>query len=93
MLTCYGALSRNRTVGVRIGKGETLAQIRASTKEIAEGVATTPAAARLAKRLNLDCPIIQVMQRVGVVFFSRVTRRPSTWHWRGLRRRKSSSRS
>jgi len=61
MLTCYGALSRNRTVGVRIGKGETLAQIRASTKEVAEGVATTPAAARLAKQLNLDCPIIQAV--------------------------------
>jgi glycerol-3-phosphate dehydrogenase len=46
MLTCYGALSRNRTVGVRIGKGETLADIKASSVEIAEGVATTPAAVR-----------------------------------------------
>lgn len=40
MLTCFGPASRNRTVGVRIGKGETLDSITASMKEVAEGVPT-----------------------------------------------------
>lgn len=37
------------------------AEIRASSVEVAEGVATTPAAARLAKQLKIDCPIIQAV--------------------------------
>jgi hypothetical protein len=40
MLTCYGSLSRNRTVGVRLGRGERLADILASSSQVAEGVAT-----------------------------------------------------
>ena len=63
MLTCYGALSRNRTVGLRLGRGETMQQIRATSLEVAEGVATTPAAAQLAKQLDLDCPIIFAVNR------------------------------
>ena len=34
MLTCYGPLSRNRAVGVRLGKGETLQEILASSSEV-----------------------------------------------------------
>lgn len=34
MLTCYGSLSRNRSVGVRLGKGEKLADIIASTSQV-----------------------------------------------------------
>jgi glycerol-3-phosphate dehydrogenase len=37
MLTCFGSLSRNRTVGKRIGQGETVEQILLSMKEVAEG--------------------------------------------------------
>lgn len=40
MLTCYGSLSRNRSVGVRLGQGEKLADILASSSQVAEGVAT-----------------------------------------------------
>jgi hypothetical protein len=40
MLTCYGSLSRNRTVGVRLGRGEKLSDILASSSQVAEGVAT-----------------------------------------------------
>ena len=40
MLTCYGSLSRNRSVGVRLGQGEQLADILASSSQVAEGVAT-----------------------------------------------------
>jgi glycerol-3-phosphate dehydrogenase (NAD+) len=40
MLTCYGSLSRNRSVGVRLGQGEKLPDILASSSQVAEGVAT-----------------------------------------------------
>ena len=40
MLTCYGSLSRNRTVGVRLGQGEKLADILGSSSQVAEGVPT-----------------------------------------------------
>jgi glycerol-3-phosphate dehydrogenase (NAD+) len=58
MLTCFGALSRNRTVGVRLGKGESIEAILASVTEVAEGVATAPAALKLAQKHNIDVPII-----------------------------------
>lgn len=38
--TCFGPLSRNRNLGIRIAKGEKLKDIVASTKEVAEGVDT-----------------------------------------------------
>merc|ERR1719491_1238808 len=60
MLTCMGGASRNKAVGIRIGKGETLASILDSRKQslagVAEGVATTPAAARLANELGVRAP-------------------------------------
>ena len=40
MLTCYGSLSRNRSVGVRLGQGEKLPDILASSSQVAEGLAT-----------------------------------------------------
>ena len=45
VLTCTGDLSRNRTVGLRIGRGEKLADITASMKAVAEGVLTSRRAA------------------------------------------------
>eukprot|EP01097_Dermamoeba_algensis_P005140 TRINITY_DN326_c0_g1_i6.p2 TRINITY_DN326_c0_g1~~TRINITY_DN326_c0_g1_i6.p2 ORF type:complete len:112 (-),score=12.26 TRINITY_DN326_c0_g1_i6:400-735(-) len=59
MLTCFGSLSRNRTVGKRLGSGETLADILRTTKEVAEGVPTTGAALKLCERYKLDLPIIR----------------------------------
>jgi len=64
MLTCYGSLSRNRTVGYRLGKGETLEEIIASMSEVAEGVHTTPAAVVLARQFNLELPIIEAVAKV-----------------------------
>eukprot|EP00035_Acanthoeca_spectabilis_P029961 m.7148 g.7148 ORF g.7148 m.7148 type:complete len:532 (+) comp3918_c0_seq2:277-1872(+) len=64
MLTCFGKVSRNRTVGRRLGEGETVADILATSTEVAEGVATTPAAARLARALNVRAPIIFAMEQV-----------------------------
>jgi len=67
MLTCFGALSRNRSVGVRIGKGESLQDILSSMSEVAEGVMTSEAAVRIAINLGFtetDLPIIFTVQRV-----------------------------
>ena len=64
VLTCTGDLSRNRTVGLRIGGGETLEQIAASMTAVAEGVLTARSAAALARKLNVDAPIIDGIDRV-----------------------------
>jgi hypothetical protein len=65
VLTCTGDLSRNRTVGLRIGKGEKLADITASMGGAhAEGVLTSRSACMLARRLGLDCATIEGIYRV-----------------------------
>jgi glycerol-3-phosphate dehydrogenase (NAD+) len=62
--TCFGPLSRNRQVGVRLGKGESLRDILASSNEVAEGVATSLSVVELIKkndrsyRLDLKFPIL-----------------------------------
>jgi len=61
MLTCFGPASRNRSVGVRLGKGEKLADILASMPEVAEGVPTAAAAAKLLVKLKLDLPLSQAV--------------------------------
>ncbi|MBI3652850.1 MAG: NAD(P)H-dependent glycerol-3-phosphate dehydrogenase [Acidobacteria bacterium] len=57
VLTCTGALSRNRHVGVELGRGRKLADILAEMREVAEGVKTTRAIYQLSQRLNVDMPI------------------------------------
>lgn len=57
VLTCTGDLSRNRTVGLRIGKGETLEQVLDGMQMVAEGVRTTKSAHNLALRDGVDMPI------------------------------------
>ncbi|MEC4675233.1 MAG: NAD(P)H-dependent glycerol-3-phosphate dehydrogenase [Nitrospirota bacterium] len=59
VLTCTGSLSRNHTVGFKLGKGQTLDAIQQDTKTIAEGVRTTRAAVDLAMHLQVDMPIAQ----------------------------------
>lgn len=63
VLTCTGALSRNRRLGLDIGRGRTLAEIEASTPEVAEGVTTSIAAHQLAERLGVDMPITEQVYR------------------------------
>jgi len=58
VLTCTGGLSRNRALGVRLGKGESLDAIMSGMKTVAEGVKTTKAAHELAKKHRIDMPII-----------------------------------
>jgi glycerol-3-phosphate dehydrogenase (NAD(P)+) len=57
VLTCTGSLSRNRTVGYRIGQGETLDQILGSTRSVAEGVRTVQAVRELAAEFAVEMPI------------------------------------
>ncbi len=66
VLTCTGELSRNRTVGVRLGRGETLEQILSSTVTVAEGVLTSRSAWQLADKLGVAdrVPIIEQAYRV-----------------------------
>jgi len=64
VLTCTGDLSRNRTVGLRIGKGESLQQITTSMSAVAEGVLTSRSAHNLAAKLGVDCPIISGIYKV-----------------------------
>jgi glycerol-3-phosphate dehydrogenase (NAD(P)+) len=63
VLTCTGALSRNRTVGVEIGKGRTLDDILAGRETVAEGIVTTQSALALAKRANVEMPIVEAVHR------------------------------
>jgi glycerol-3-phosphate dehydrogenase (NAD(P)+) len=60
VLTCTGGLSRNRTVGVELGRGRTLHDIIAGMHGmVAEGILTTKAAVGLARRFNVEMPITQ----------------------------------
>ena len=61
VLTCTGALSRNRSVGVELGKGRKLQEIIGSMRMVAEGVGTTVAAVRLARKTGVEMPITQQM--------------------------------
>jgi glycerol-3-phosphate dehydrogenase len=64
ILTCYGPLSRNRTVGKLLGEGKTMEEVAKLQVEVAEGVFTAAAAAKLCEKLNLDLPIIQAIAAV-----------------------------
>jgi len=64
VLTCTGALSRNRTVGVLLGKGKTLDDILREAKFVAEGIKTSRAARALSERHGIEMPIATEMCRV-----------------------------
>lgn len=64
ILTCTGPLSRNHSVGVRLGRGERLEGILASMQAVAEGVRTAKAALGLAQRCAVDMPIVQEVNAV-----------------------------
>jgi glycerol-3-phosphate dehydrogenase (NAD(P)+) len=64
ILTCTGDLSRNRRVGIELGKGRPLAEIVGGMKQVAEGVRTTYAVCALADRLGVDMPIARGLRAV-----------------------------
>jgi glycerol-3-phosphate dehydrogenase (NAD(P)+) len=64
ILTCTGALSRNRYVGVELGRGRSLEDVLAGMTMIAEGVETTRAAHALAQRAGIEMPIVAEVHAV-----------------------------
>jgi glycerol-3-phosphate dehydrogenase (NAD(P)+) len=66
VLTCVGGLSRNRTLGIALAEGKTLADAQAQSRMIAEGVRTATSALALARRHGVSMPICA---EVGAVLF------------------------
>ncbi len=64
VLTCTGDLSRNRQLGLRIGRGEKIADILAGMRMVAEGVRNTRAVRTLAQRQGVELPIVDVTYSV-----------------------------
>ena len=64
VLTCTGDLSRNRRLGLALGRGESLDDILAGTRTVAEGVKTTQAALALSKLQGIELPIAFQMAEV-----------------------------
>ncbi|SDI84609.1 glycerol 3-phosphate dehydrogenase (NAD(P)+) [Actinokineospora alba] len=63
--TCSSPLSRNRTFGARLGKGETVAQAQAAAQgQVAEGVKSCSSIRELAQRHGVEMPITEVVHRV-----------------------------
>ncbi|MEX1258382.1 MAG: NAD(P)H-dependent glycerol-3-phosphate dehydrogenase [Gemmatimonadota bacterium] len=58
VLTCTGGLSRNRTVGIRLGRGERISEILGDMRSVAEGVSTTVAVHALARERGVEMPIV-----------------------------------
>ena len=64
VLTCTGELSRNRHVGLELGRGRTLDEILGGMRMVAEGVRTTTAALALGKRVGVELPIATQIEAV-----------------------------
>lgn len=88
--TCASPLSRNHTAGCDLGRGKPLADVLASTSNVAEGIDTTVGLINMAKTLKLELPITSLIYRVlyeglrpeeGVAQFRRlVSRQPAVDH-------------
>jgi len=64
ILTCTGALSRNRSVGVELGKGRSIQEILGGMVAVAEGVRTARSAHDLAARLGVEMPIVDAVHAI-----------------------------
>ena len=64
VLTCTGDLSRNRQLGIRIGRGESVEDILSGMRMVAEGVRNTKAVKLLAERENVEMPIVNLAYEV-----------------------------
>jgi len=72
ILTATGELSRNRSVGIELGKGRELNDILGSTRRVAEGVGSAAATLELARRTSAEMPITEQVH--AVLTAGRVTR-------------------
>lgn len=64
VLTCTGPVSRNYSVGFKLGQGQRLTDILASTRSVAEGVATSLSAFELSQRHGVEMPIVEQVHEV-----------------------------
>jgi len=64
IVTCTGGLSRNRSLGQAMARGDTLAAVVGRSASIAEGVGTTRSAKELAARVGVEMPIVEEMYRI-----------------------------
>lgn len=64
VLTCSSAQSRNMSVGLALGGGQTLQEALAGKLSVAEGVASAPAVRELAARLGVDAPISEAVAAI-----------------------------
>ncbi len=64
LLTCTGDLSRNRKVGLELGKGRRLDEILKGMNQVAEGVRTTKSAHALSRREAVEMPIVDAVYRI-----------------------------
>jgi glycerol-3-phosphate dehydrogenase (NAD(P)+) len=64
ILTSTGALSRNRSVGIELGRGRELGEILRATRMVAEGVGSAAAALELARRAGVEMPITEQVHAV-----------------------------
>ena len=64
IVTCASRLSRNNTVGERLGRGESIDQILKTMEQVAEGVWTCATARELARKHNVEVPIINEVHAV-----------------------------
>lgn len=64
VLTCTGSLSRNRHVGIELGKGRSLSEILEGMKMVAEGVGTAGALLALAREAGIELPITEQVDAI-----------------------------
>lgn len=64
VLTCTGDLSRNRTVGLNLGRGQSVQEVLAGMKQVAEGVRTAKSVHDLSKKLGVEVPIHEAIYRI-----------------------------
>jgi glycerol-3-phosphate dehydrogenase (NAD(P)+) len=62
--TCYSPFGRNRAFGERIGRGESFAEIQASSHKVAEGVPTCLGVSELARQHTIDMPITAALRHI-----------------------------
>jgi glycerol-3-phosphate dehydrogenase (NAD(P)+) len=64
ILTCTGDLSRNRMVGLKLGAGKSIEEIKSEMSMVAEGIKTTKSVYDLARKMNIDMPILEQVYNI-----------------------------
>jgi glycerol-3-phosphate dehydrogenase (NAD(P)+) len=64
VLTCSGDASRNRRVGLALGRGKSMAEILGEMQQVAEGVKTSKVARELAAKIGVAAPITDAMYAI-----------------------------